>query len=153
MDKKGINYGGMAVIEGVTMRGPRITSMAVRKSDGTIEMYTEPAGRQAEKFPVLKWPLLRGVYALIESLITGMRMLNKSANLAMDEEEEEISSWELLLTGFFCFPSGSSAFYHIARHHCPFLPEFHGRHLITECFGRNNKNYLFFAICLSYFLR
>ncbi|MGI6452819.1 MAG: DUF1385 domain-containing protein [Syntrophomonadaceae bacterium] len=103
MDKKGINYGGMAVIEGVTMRGPRITSMAVRKSDGTIEMYTEPAGRQAEKFPVLKWPLLRGVYALIESLITGMRMLNKSANLAMDEEEEEISSWELLLTGFFAF--------------------------------------------------
>ncbi len=31
-------YGGMAVLEGIMMRGPVQTALAVRKSDGTIHL-------------------------------------------------------------------------------------------------------------------
>ncbi|MCX5780965.1 MAG: DUF1385 domain-containing protein, partial [Firmicutes bacterium] len=41
MNKKP-SYGGMAVIEGVMMRGPETTALAVRKPDGTIEIEKEP---------------------------------------------------------------------------------------------------------------
>ena len=41
MNKKA-SYGGMAVIEGVMMRGPKETALAVRKPDGSIELEKEP---------------------------------------------------------------------------------------------------------------
>jgi uncharacterized protein YqhQ len=96
-------YGGMAVIEGVMMRGPHKTAVAVRKPDQTIEIVEEQGSDLAKKYPFLKWPLLRGSYVLIESMAIGIRMLNKSANLSLEEEEEELSSTEILLTGLFAF--------------------------------------------------
>lgn len=98
MNKKP-SYGGMAVIEGVMMRGPETTALAVRKPDGTIEIEKEPNNDLAKRYPFLKWPVIRGSYVLIESLVVGVKMLNKSANLSLDEEEEELSAREILITG------------------------------------------------------
>jgi uncharacterized protein YqhQ len=91
-------YGGMAVLEGIMMRGPRQTALAVRKSDGTIHLETEDNSTLVKRFPFLKWPLIRGAYILIESMVVGIRMLNTSANLALEEEEEELSLWEIIIT-------------------------------------------------------
>ena len=49
--------GGQALIEGILMRGPKKSAVAVRLEDGTID--TEEMGCQSlrEKYPVLRWPL------------------------------------------------------------------------------------------------
>lgn len=95
--------GGMAVIEGVMMRGPQYTSIAVRKADGSIEIEKEPVKGLPRHWSFLKWPFIRGTYVLIDSMAVGIRMLNKSANLSMPEEEEELSPAEMLATGLFAF--------------------------------------------------
>lgn len=98
MNKK-TSYGGMAVLEGVMMRGPEDTALAVRKPDGSIQVEKETNNDLQTRYPFLKWPLIRGSYVLIESMVVGIRMLNKSANMSLDEEEEELSTREILLTG------------------------------------------------------
>lgn len=102
MGKKPV-IGGMAVIEGVMMRGPVQTSLAVRKADGNIEIEKEPVKKLSKTWSFLKWPFIRGTYALVDSMALGIRMLNKSANLSMAEDEEELSTTELIVTGLFAF--------------------------------------------------
>lgn len=92
-----INYGGQAVIEGVMMRGPQSWAVAVRRPDQTIALDFCPAGSVMERAPVLKWPFFRGVVALVESLVIGIKALNYSAEQAVGEEEE-IKGWEMGLT-------------------------------------------------------
>ena len=101
--KKNFQYGGMAVIEGVMMRGPEDTVLAVRKPDGSIEIEQEKNSNISKRYRFLKWPLIRGTYVLIESMTVGIRMLNKSANMSLDEEEEELSTKEILFTGLLAF--------------------------------------------------
>lgn len=101
--KKDFQYGGMAVIEGVMMRGPEVTALAVRKPDGSIAIEQENNSSIGKRYPFLKWPLIRGSYVLIESMTVGIRMLNKSANMSLDEEEEELSTGEILVTGLLAF--------------------------------------------------
>lgn len=92
-------YGGQAVIEGVMMRGPRKTAVAIRKPDGELLVEAETNSSITSRYPFLKLPLLRGVVALFESLILGIRYLTFSANQALDEEEEgELSTRDLVLT-------------------------------------------------------
>lgn len=93
----------MAVIEGVMMRGPEKTALAVRKPDGSIEIEKEANNDLGKHYPFLKWPLIRGAFVLIESMVVGIKMLNKSANMSMDEEEEELSTGEILVTGLLAF--------------------------------------------------
>lgn len=101
--KKDFQYGGMAVIEGVMMRGPEDTALAVRKPDGSIDIEQEKNSLLSKRYGFLKWPLIRGTYVLIESMAVGIRMLNKSANMSLDEEEEELSTKEILFTGLLAF--------------------------------------------------
>ncbi|MGI9862970.1 DUF1385 domain-containing protein [Moorella naiadis] len=93
-------YGGQAVIEGVMMRGPRKTAVAIRKPNGALLVEAEANTSITSRYPFLKLPLLRGVVALFESLILGIRYLTFSANQALDEEEEEeeLSTRDLVLT-------------------------------------------------------
>ncbi len=100
MNKK-FQYGGMAVIEGVMMRGPSKTAIAVRKSDGTIQLETMGNSDLTRRYPILKWPFVRGTYVLIESMVVGIRMLNYSANISLEEEKQELSALEIFLTLFF----------------------------------------------------
>ena len=85
--------GGQAVIEGVMMRGLSGYSIAVRQPDGGVAIKKDKMVSVAKKYPVLKWPVIRGSVVLIQSLILGMRALNYSASVAGEGEEgEEMSS-------------------------------------------------------------
>lgn len=97
MTKK-FQYGGQAIIEGVMMRGAKQMAIAVRRPSGDILVESSQISSLAEKLPFLKLPLLRGVLALVESLVIGVRALTFSANMAVGEEEEELSKGELAVT-------------------------------------------------------
>ncbi|MDN5331321.1 MAG: hypothetical protein PWP45_546 [Tepidanaerobacteraceae bacterium] len=79
--------GGQAVLEGVMMRSPRYTAIAVRK-DGKIIVKKEENFSISDRYPFLKVPILRGAVALVEMLVVGVRALSYSAGIASDEEEE-----------------------------------------------------------------
>ncbi len=84
--------GGQAVIEGVMMRGPRDTALAVRKPDGTINLDVWKTSSVRDRYPILGIPLLRGVVNFVEMLIFGYKTLMKSAEIAgVDEDEPEKS--------------------------------------------------------------
>lgn len=81
------------------MRGRHALSIAVRRPDETVVVHEEPLKPWAERYPVLKWPLVRGAVALVEALIIGVRALNFSANEQVDEgEAEELGLKELVIT-------------------------------------------------------
>ena len=91
-------YGGQAVIEGVMMRGPDSRAVAVRKPDQSIVIDEKKVGSVTKKIPFLKWPLVRGVIVLIESLAMGIEALSFSANQAVDDEEEQLTAKEMIIT-------------------------------------------------------
>ncbi|MCI8331762.1 MAG: DUF1385 domain-containing protein [Clostridiales bacterium] len=93
MNKK-TSIGGQALIEGIMMRGPEITAMAVRNPEGEIIIETEPT--IASKAPrILKLPLIRGIYNMIMSFKLGYKYLMRSAEIAgLDEIEAEETSTE-----------------------------------------------------------
>ena len=92
-------YGGQAVIEGVMMRGPAHRAVALRRPDDSIVIDEKSVGSITQRFPALKLPFIRGVVMLFESLIMGVQALAYSAEQAMGEEEEEqLSKWEIFLT-------------------------------------------------------
>lgn len=90
------SIGGQALIEGILMRGPKKTSVAVRLSDGTIsteEMQTEFV---KDKYKFMKWPLLRGIAGLVDSLRMGYKALALSvdkAGMEADEEPTKFDKW------------------------------------------------------------
>ena len=95
---KPFQYGGQAVIEGVMMLGPGGTAIAVRKPDQQIIIKETSRVPLRDKYPILKWPVLRGCIALIESLVTGMQAITWSASQAGESEDEQLKPWELVLT-------------------------------------------------------
>lgn len=92
--------GGQAVIEGVMMRGPEYVATAVREPSGKISVKTEKVSSITQRYPILKKPMLRGVVALGESLILGLKSLSYSAKMA-GEEGEELTDREILMTMVF----------------------------------------------------
>ena len=95
--KKKPMIGGQAVIEGVMMKGPEKIATAVREPSGQITVRVEPVHSIGERYPIFKKPLLRGVIALGEALIYGLKALSFSAQAA-GEEGEELSAKEIALT-------------------------------------------------------
>ena len=91
------NVGGQAVIEGVMMRGADKVAVAVRQPNGEIVVDVNPVHSVGDRHPILKKPLLRGVVALIESLVMGLKALSYSAQMA-GEEDEQLDSKEMALT-------------------------------------------------------
>jgi uncharacterized protein YqhQ len=85
-------YGGQAVIEGVMMRGAHCWSVAVRRPSEDIYVETHDVSDLPRRYPILTKPMVRGVYALGDSLSIGMRALNVSARESLDDEEEAIGS-------------------------------------------------------------
>jgi len=80
-----MQVGGQAVIEGVMMRAPGMIATAVRRADGTIAVRREPHASLAQRFPWLKLPILRGAVGLVEMLFIGVRTLNYSAEIALQD--------------------------------------------------------------------
>jgi uncharacterized protein YqhQ len=81
--------GGQAVIEGVMMRSLTGYSVAVRQPDGGVSIRQDKLVSIAAKYPLLKFPVLRGSVVLIQSLVLGIRALNYSASVAGEGKEGE----------------------------------------------------------------
>jgi uncharacterized protein YqhQ len=82
-------YGGQAVLEGVMMRGADRWAVAVRRPDGDIWLECHHVSDVATRRPWLKRPLVRGCYALVDSLSIGIRALGIAATQALEDEERE----------------------------------------------------------------
>lgn len=94
MDKKKTSIGGQALIEGIMMRGPEVTAMAVRNPEGEIVIETEPT--VTVKTPkIFKLPIIRGVYNMISTFKLGYKYLMRSAEIAgIDEEPSKATTEE-----------------------------------------------------------
>lgn len=87
-------YGGQAVIEGVMIKGKYHSSVAVRRPDGNISVRHQ----RINSFftgPLRKLPVFRGFIILTETLILGMQALMYSANVGINQEEEELNKWAI----------------------------------------------------------
>ncbi|MDR3091354.1 MAG: DUF1385 domain-containing protein [Clostridiales bacterium] len=82
--------GGQAVIEGVMMRGRRVCAYAVRKRGGEIETVREEFTPASDKSAFFRLPVLRGLPAFWDALVTGTRIMMKSAEIAgLDLDDDE----------------------------------------------------------------
>jgi uncharacterized protein YqhQ len=86
---KPFNYGGQAVIEGVMMRGRKHMAVAVRNPKGEIVLHTEPLNPRIYSSFINKVPFVRGFTMLWDALVLGMRTLMYSAQVAIEDEEDE----------------------------------------------------------------
>jgi uncharacterized protein YqhQ len=108
--------GGQAVMEGVMMRAPHSYCVAVRKPNGEIATEEEPVQKVSERYPLFKYPILRGLGTLGQAMTLGYKALKFSANAALDDgstakadgKPAAISSWMMTANlifslGFFIF--------------------------------------------------
>lgn len=92
--KKYTSIGGQALMEGIMMRGPEKAVMCVRRMDGSIT-----SEEVVLKKPTIwnKIPIVRGVVSFVQSMSMGTKMLMRSADYAiMDEENSAKAEQEKL---------------------------------------------------------
>ena len=84
-----ISVRGQALIEGIMMQGPKGAAMSVRLPDGTIETEEREVKHIRDKFKPAGWPLIRGVFNMIESLLFGFKCMEKSAEkIGLDDDTD-----------------------------------------------------------------
>ncbi len=99
--------GGQAVLEGVMMRGVSSWAVAVRNPKGAIDIQSFPLVAWTRRRKLYRWPLIRGVVALAESLAIGMRALGISAAAQLpDEQEMSRGTWVTATVVALCFAIG-----------------------------------------------
>lgn len=87
MSEKRTTIGGQALIEGIMMRGPEKQAIAVRDQAGEIVLTTEALKFIKNRYPLLGWPLIRGVVNFGGSMVSGVKALMYSASFYPEEEE------------------------------------------------------------------
>lgn len=86
-EQKKTSIGGQALLEGIMMRGPKVTAIAVRDPEGKMVLEKYPTkGNDRPKF--CRLPFIRGIFNLYDSLVFGYKCLMRSAEIAGLEEEE-----------------------------------------------------------------
>ena len=88
MSAKKTSIGGQALLEGIMMRGPKVTAMAVRNPEGEIILEEHPT-RGTERAKFFKLPIIRGVFNMVDSLAAGYKYLMRSAEISGVDAEEE----------------------------------------------------------------
>ena len=79
------SIGGQALMEGIMMKGPKKAAMAVRNPEGQIVL--EEVELKASKRPrFCKWPIFRGVFGFIDSMVLGYKCLMRSAEISALED-------------------------------------------------------------------
>lgn len=100
--KKFVPAGGQALIEGVMMKSGDSKAVAIRKPDGSILVKREKSGGTLAKGGFRKWPFVRGVFTLVDSMVEGGKDLTYSADVyAEGFDEEEKGKFELWLDKVF----------------------------------------------------
>ena len=90
------SIGGQALIEGVMMRGPAESAMAVRLPDGEIDVERFPTKNPTAWYR--KTPFIRGSFNMVDSLLQGYKCLMKSAEKSGLDAEEQPGKFELWLS-------------------------------------------------------
>ncbi len=87
------SIGGQALIEGILMKSPEKTAMAVRLPDGNIDVSYFNQKSLREKYKILRLPIIRGVVGFAESMIQGYKAMmvsaDKSGFTELDEQPQE----------------------------------------------------------------
>ena len=90
------SIGGQALIEGIMMKSPEKTALAVRMPDKSIDITYLNGKSIREKYKILKLPILRGIAGFIESMIQGYKAMMLSADKSgftdLEEEKEKTES-------------------------------------------------------------
>ena len=83
--------GGQALIEGILMKSPEKSALAVRKPDKEISITYLDQKSVREKYKILRLPLIRGAFSFVESLIGGYKAMMLSAEISgyTDIEDED----------------------------------------------------------------
>lgn len=93
-NKKKTSIGGQALIEGIMMRGPVLTSMATRMPDGSIEVETWDTHKSGKTPWTRRAPFIRGIFNMVDSMMVGYSCLMKSAEKAgVEEEPTKFDKW------------------------------------------------------------
>ncbi len=78
-------------MEGIMMRGPQVTAMAVRNPQGEIVLEKFPTSTGKRPWP-WKVPVIRGVFNFVDTMIFGYKCLMRSAEISgLEEAEEELA--------------------------------------------------------------
>lgn len=85
--------GGQALIEGILMRGPTKQAIVVRSKEGLVEKV-EDLHAVKDRYPILGWPLIRGVVNFFDSMYNGVKALMFSADYFPEEEELEETAFD-----------------------------------------------------------
>lgn len=86
------SIGGQALIEGIMMRGPQKDAIVVRQG-GELKIETTPR-KLPKKKSLWNIPVFRGMRGFLDSQITGVKALMRSADLSPDEQEQEPSKFD-----------------------------------------------------------
>lgn len=83
--------GGQALIEGIMMKSPEKTAMAVRTKEKNIDITYMNGKSIREKYKILALPVIRGIVGFVESMLQGYKAMMLSAEKSgfTDLEEEE----------------------------------------------------------------
>lgn len=92
---KCVDIGGQAVLEGVMMKAPDAMAIAVRRENGDIVVKRTPYVPLSKKHKWMGLPFVRGAVNLVVMLKLGMRVLEDSADMGgqMDEEPSRFEKW------------------------------------------------------------
>jgi len=104
-------YGGQALIEGVLMRGRDAIAVAMRDPDGDIVYATERLDSGFHGTRWSKWPLIRGLVVLYETLVVGTRWLIRSANVQAKEDGVELGKGSIVLMLSLTLAAGIGIFF------------------------------------------
>lgn len=107
--EESLAYGGQALIEGVMMRSDDTMVMCVRQPDQEIATFSQYIDMVSKRNRVLGLPFIRGIAMLVETMYYGVKAMMQSANVALEEEDEEFTLFDyvilvamvLLLNGLF----------------------------------------------------
>ena len=97
--------GGQALIEGILMKSPQKTALAVRTPDGSIDISYMNEKSLRDKYKILAVPVIRGVVAFIESMLGGYKAMMVSADKSgfadeVDENTGEVKKLSGKVWGF-----------------------------------------------------
>jgi uncharacterized protein YqhQ len=89
--EESLAYGGQALIEGVMMRSKDTMVMCVRQPNQEIATFHEQISSITKQNKLLRLPFIRGVSMLFETMYYGVKAMMQSANVALEEEDEEFT--------------------------------------------------------------
>ena len=99
--------GGQALIEGVMMRSGDTMVMCVRQPDNQIASHVIEINSVTKRSRVLGLPFIRGVATLFETMYYGVKSMMYSANVALEEEDDEFNLFDYaLLIGMLLLMNG-----------------------------------------------